>query len=201
MPTINRFELSRALQQFRAIKLPLDGRRAAAVSIAVLVEDGKPAIWLTERSSKLRAHPGQFAFPGGRIDPNETAAEAALRELHEELGIAAHPEQIIGELDDYATKSGYVITPFVVWIGDFTGTLRPNESEVARVHTVTMDEVDADPRFVTDLQVDSPILQWPFRDLDIHAPTAAILYQFREVVLRQRHTRVAHYGQPVFAWQ
>lgn len=201
MPTINRFELSRALRQFRAIKLPLDGRRAAAVSIAVLIEDGKPAIWLTERSSKLRAHPGQFAFPGGRIDPDETAAEAALRELHEELGIAAHPEQIIGELDDFATKSGYVITPFVVWIGDFTGTLRPNASEVARVHTVTMDEVDADPRFVTDPQVDAPILQWPFRDLDIHAPTAAILYQFREVVLRRRHTRVAHYGQPVFAWQ
>jgi 8-oxo-dGTP pyrophosphatase MutT (NUDIX family) len=201
MPAINRFELSRALRQFRAIKLPLEGRRAAAVSIAVLIEGGEPAIWLTERSSTLRAHPGQFAFPGGRIDPNETAAEAAVRELREELGIAAHPEQILGELDDFATKSGYVITPFVLWIGDFTGSLRPNASEVARVHTVTMDEVDIDPRFVTDPQVDSPILQWPFRDLDIHAPTAAILYQFREVVLRQRHTRVAHYGQPVFAWQ
>ena len=74
-------------------------------------------------------------------------------------------------------------------------------SEVVRVHTVTMDEVDADPRFVTDPRGDSPILQWPFHDLDIHAPTAPILYQFREVVLRQQHTRVAHYGQPVFAWQ
>ncbi|MDF3309828.1 NUDIX hydrolase [Rhodococcus sp. T2V] len=201
MSTINRFELSRALRQFRAIKLPLDGRRAAAVCIAVLIEDGKPAIWLTERSSSLRAHPGQFAFPGGRIDPNETAAEAALREVKEELGLHVHPQQILGELDDFATKSGYVITPFVVWIGDFTGTLHPNASEVARVHTVTMDEVDTDPRFVTDPRVESPILQWPFRDLDIHAPTAAILYQFREVVLRRRHTRVAHVGQPVFAWQ
>ena len=201
MSTINRFELSRAIGEFRPIKLPLDGRGAAAVTIAVLVTDGGPAIWLTERSSTLRAHPSQFAFPGGRIDPNETAAEAALRELHEELGVHAHPGQIIGELDDFATKSGYVITPFVVWIGDFTGTLCPNPAEVAHVHTVTMEEVDADPRFVTDPQVDSPILQWPFRSLDIHAPTAAILYQFREVVLRQRHTRVAHYGQPVFAWQ
>ena len=201
MSTINRFELSRAIGRFRAIKLSLGGRRAAAVTIAVLTTDGEPAIWLTERSASLRAHPSQFAFPGGRIDPNETAAEAALRELEEELGVHAHHGQIIGELDDFATESGFVITPFVVWIGDFTGTLHPNPAEVAHVHTVTMDEVDADPRFVTDPRVDAPILQWPFRDVDVHAPTAAILYQFREVVLRRRHTRVAHVGQPVFAWQ
>ncbi|MBY4575466.1 coenzyme A pyrophosphatase [Gordonia paraffinivorans] len=201
MTPVNRYELSRSLQRFRPIKLPAEGYRAAAVTVPVLIDNGTPAVWLTERAASLRAHPGQFAFPGGRIDPAETAAEAALRELREELGVHAHLGQIVGELDDFATKSGYVITPFVVWLGEFSGPLDPNPDEIAKVHTVTMDEVDAEPHFASDPWVEAPILQWPFRSLDIHAPTAAILYQFREVVLHGRHTRVAHHGQPVFAWQ
>jgi ADP-ribose pyrophosphatase YjhB (NUDIX family) len=142
-----------------------------------------------------------LALPGGRIDPEETAAEAALRELREGLGVGAHPDQIIGELDDLTTQSGYVITPFVVWIGRFAGALRPNAAEVAGVRSITMAEVDALPRFVAEPHTDISVPTWSFRGTDIHASTAAILYQFREVTLHQRNTRVAHYGGTLLAPQ
>jgi 8-oxo-dGTP pyrophosphatase MutT (NUDIX family) len=201
MSAISRFELTSALGGFLPIKLPLQGRRAAAVTVPVLIADGTPAVWLTERAASLRAHPGQYAFPGGRVDPDETAAEAALRELREELGVRAHPHQIIGELDDLATMSGYVITPFVVWLGELVAAPRPNLEEVACLHTVTFDEVDVEPRFIIDPDFEAPVVQVPFGGIDIHTPTAAIWHQFREIVLHSRHTRVRHYGQPVFAWQ
>lgn len=193
--------MSSRITAFDHIELPADGLRAAAVCVTVAVVDGKPIVWLEERAPTLRAHAGQYALPGGRIDPGETPAETALRELHEEIGINAEPRQIVGRLDDFASRSGYIITPFVVWIGAPMQPPQCNLAEVATLHEITMKELDAEPRFITIPESDKPVFQWPFHGEPIHAPTAAILHQFREIVLHDRHTRVAHFEQPTFAWK
>lgn len=156
---------------------------------------------LTRRSSALRAHAGQFALPGGRLDPGETRVQAARRELAEEVGLRVPEADVLGLLDDYVTRSGYVITPVVVWAGDAVDRLVPNEAEVARVFVVPLDELDVEPRFLSIEESDAPVIQIPLVGSLIHAPTGAVLYQFREIALRGRVTRVAHLEQPVFAWR
>jgi hypothetical protein len=108
----------------------------------------------------------------------------------------------LGRLDDYQTRSGYVISPVVVWAGD-NPTLIPNPDEVARAYMVPLSELDRPdaPRFVTIPESSRPVVQMPLLGHLIHAPTAAVLYQLREVVLHGRHTRVADLEQPVFAWR
>ena len=97
---------------------PPPALKRAAVAIALVEADegaAATALLLTRRAAGLRAHRGQWALPGGRCDSGETPVEAALRELHEELGLALGPEAVLGLLDDYPTRSGYLITPVVVW--------------------------------------------------------------------------------------
>jgi 8-oxo-dGTP pyrophosphatase MutT (NUDIX family) len=193
-------DLGGNLRRFTRVAIPLAGRRAAAVAIALSGSDGETAIWLTRRTPKLRAHPGQFALPGGRLDVGEDAIAAALRELHEELGVAADRSQCLGLLDDYATRSGYVITPIVVRVSDGQ-RLTLNPSEVAELHRIPLTELDVPPRFLRIPESDRPVIQLPLAGHLVHAPTAAVLYQFREVALHGRDTRVADLEQPVFAWR
>jgi 8-oxo-dGTP pyrophosphatase MutT (NUDIX family) len=193
-------DAAEALRRFGRIPIPLAGRRAAAVAIALSDGDGGPAIWLTRRTPGLRAHPGQFALPGGRLDPGEDAVDAALRELHEELGVTAVRSQCLGLLDDYPTRSGYVITPVVVRVSGGQELTR-NPSEVAEVHRIPVTELDVPPRFLRIPESERPVIQLPLAGHLVHAPTAAVLFQFREVVLHGRDTRVADLEQPVFAWR
>ena len=79
---------------------------------------GGPAVLLTRRAVGLRAHSGQWALPGGRVEPGESALDAARRELREEIGLVLDASAVIGVLDDYPTRSGYVITPVVFWGGE-----------------------------------------------------------------------------------
>ena len=188
--------MAEALGQFNRIAVPLDGRRAAAVAIAVS-DDG---FVLTRRAPKLRAHGGQFALPGGRLDPGEDAVDAALRELREEVGASADRADVLGVLDDYPTRSGYVITPVVVWLSAGR-QLEANPGEVAELYQIPLASLDVEPRFITIPESDRPVIQLPLVGHFVHAPTAAVLYQFREVALRGRGTRVAHLEQPVFAWR
>ncbi|MEE2061847.1 NUDIX hydrolase [Rhodococcus artemisiae] len=191
-----------SLARFESRRIPLEGRRHAAVVIAVLDDGaGNPVMPLTRRPTKLRAHPGQFALPGGRLDPGETPEDAALRELHEELGLDAPPDTIVGRLDDYVTRSGYVMSPFVVRSDAAVADLKPSPDEVDVLFSVTETELDSEPRFVDIPESDKPVIQWPFRGHLIHAPTAAVVYQFREVALHRRHTRIDGLEQPVFAWR
>lgn len=134
------------------------------------------------------------------MDPGEDAEEAALRELHEELGIAVERSTVLGLLDDYPTRSGYVMTPVVAWIGD-SPTPTPNPAEVAVVHWIPLSDLDVEPRFVPVRGSDRLAIQLPLLGGHLHAPTAAILYQFREVALHHRTTRVDHMDQPRFAWE
>jgi 8-oxo-dGTP pyrophosphatase MutT (NUDIX family) len=164
--------------------------------------DGRACFLLTRRAATLRSHTRQWALPGGRVDAGEPVVTAALRELHEEVGLALDEDAVLGLLDDYPTRSGYVITPVVVWAGP-GAALRPNPDEVASVHRVPLDDLEAPevPRLVRIPESDRPVIQLPILSTLVHAPTAAVVYQVREVVVHGRPTRVDHFEQPVFAWK
>jgi 8-oxo-dGTP pyrophosphatase MutT (NUDIX family) len=181
------------------------GRRPAAVAVVLLADpDGRPCFLLTRRAASLRSHARQWALPGGRIDEGEGAEQAALRELTEEVGVVLPPDAVLGLLDDYETRSGFVITPVVMW-GGVDLTLAPDPAEVAAVYRVPLSDLDAPevPRLITIPESDRPVIQIPIPVVSslIHAPTGAVLYQLREVVMHGRPTRVAHFEQPVWAWR
>lgn len=196
-----RSRLANLLAGFEREAIDPGSHRAAAVAVTLCLAAGVPSFVLTRRATTLRRHAGQWALPGGRLDEGETPEEAACRELHEEVGLALGPDAVIGLLDDYATRSGFVITPVVVWAGD-DPVFVADPVEVAHVYVVPLGELDRpdSPRFITIPESPRPVIQLPLMDRVIHAPTAAILYQARELVLHGRTTRVAHLEQPVFAW-
>lgn len=203
-----RARLTENLARHERRALPPDGRyRRAAVALVVVDADparpsGAPAFLLTQRALGLRAHRGQWALPGGRLDEGETALEAALRELREELGLALDAAALLGVLDDYPTRSGYAITPFVLW-GGAAPALQPDPSEVLSVHRIALDELcrPDSPRFVAIPESPRPVVQLPIGDELIHAPTGAVLLQFRRVAIEGVCERVADYEQPLFAWR
>jgi 8-oxo-dGTP pyrophosphatase MutT (NUDIX family) len=175
----------------------------AAVALVVVPDDaGRGCFVLTRRAAKLKEHAGQWALPGGRLDRGETPIEAALRESREEVGLALRAGDVLGLLDDYPTRSGYVITPVVVW-AEPGARLHANEHEVAEVHRIPLAELDHPevPRLRVIPESDRPVISVPLLGTQVHAPTAAILYQLREVVVHGRPTRVDHFEQPLFAWK
>jgi mutator protein MutT len=197
-----RSRLARNIERFERRVIPLEDRRAAAVALTLLPDEGaRPSVILTRRAQGLRRHGGQWAIPGGRLDPGETPEQSALRELGEEVGVKAHPNDVLGRLDDYATRSGFVITPIVVWAAAATG-LEPDPNEVAEAYRVPVAELDHpdSPVLSRIPESERPVISIPFRGDFLHAPTAAMLYQLLEVAFHGRATRVHHYEQPVFAW-
>lgn len=193
-------------------------RRAAAVALTITEAglgsgvEGMPAhqqwqpdaaLVLTRRSEQLRNHPGQWALPGGRIDAGETPEQAALRELEEEVGASLSANSVIGRLDDFETRSGYIMTPVVIWGGPGL-SLEPNPAEVASIHRIPLSEFMREDAPILEHEEAgdaAPVLRMPVGATWIAAPTAAILFQFREVCLLGRDTRVSHYEQPRFAWR
>src|SRR6266436_9371789 len=183
---------------------PAPGLKRAAVAIALVEAAGVgsgTALLLTQRAAGLRSHRGQWALPGGRCDEGETPVMAALRELHEELSLELGPDDVLGLLDDYPTRSGYLITPVVVW-ADASAAISPNPEEVASVHRIALGDIErADAfDFTTIPESTRRVIRFRHAGRFIHAPTAALIYQFREV-LEGRDTRVAELEQPVFAWK
>ncbi|MGH8708090.1 MAG: NUDIX hydrolase [Burkholderiales bacterium] len=177
-------------------------KRAA---VCVLVKDdghGEAAFLLTRRAERLSAHSGQYALPGGRIDGGESALDAARREAREEIGLELAPQDFLGALDDYPTRSGYLITPLVAWVAP-GARLAPNPTEVAKVYHVPLAELarPGSPQFISIPESDRPVIRYPLLGTLLHAPTAAVLYQFMEVAVLGRATRVAHLEAPVWAWR
>lgn len=197
---IQRDDVAAALRRFEHRPADRPELKRAAVAITLVAQPDGLAFLLTRRASTLRGHAGQWALPGGRAEPAESPGAAARRELAEELGLQLGPDAELGLLDDYATRSGYVITPVVLWAGA-DPELVPNPAEVAELHRVPVSLIDVEPRFLTIPESDAPVIQVPLFGRNVHAPTGAVLYQFREVVLHGRATRVAHLEQPVFAWR
>ena len=172
----------------------LDGRMAGVAGGASFV--------LCRRSAGLNRHASQWALPGGRLDGDERAIDAALRETDEEIGVRVGDDSVLGLLDDYATRSGYVITPVVVWGGSDIDIV-PHPDEVLAAYRIGLHELTRDdsPRFVTIPESNRPVVQVPLGGDLIHAPTGALLVQFRWVALDGRiNERVGDFEQPVFAW-
>jgi len=214
--------ISTRLQQFTRVAAQDKSLTHAAVTITISSQDGNACIFLTRRSSKLRKHAGQYALPGGKLDAGETTTEAALRELSEELNLQASPEQVIGLLDDFPTQSGFCIAPVVVWMESHS-QLKANPDEVAAVFQIPFTELEALSLSASEEDQDHQIkpgananasdqvvqhnkqtimsVYLPSVGTTVYSPTAAIIYQFREVALAGKSTRVAHFGQPKFAWR
>lgn len=212
-----RERISRNLKNHRVRTLDGNGQRRAAIAFTLVnaseranignlpfdeSQREEAAYILTTRAAGLSSHAGQRAYPGGRIDAGESAQQAALRELSEEIGLELDEHSVLGRLDDYATRSGFVISPFVVW-GGMDVDLVANPGEVELIHRVPLRELLREDLPLLDSIEESPhpVLRMPLGDDWFAAPSAAIAYQFREVALLGRCTRVAHYEQPYFAWQ
>jgi len=172
----------------------LDGRM---VGVA-----GGASFLLCRRPLGMRRHPGQWALPGGRLDPGEEPLDAALRELDEELGLRLGPDDVVGWLDDYGTRSGFVISPVVLW-GGGDPVLAPDPNEVFAAYRIGLHALrDCAPRLIEIPESPRPVLQLPLGNDLIHAPTGAILFQLREVALHARAgERVDRFEEPTFAWR
>ncbi len=195
--------VTRHVTEFPSRNSPGEGLKHAAVALTITSNSaGDGAILLTRRAAKLNAHAGQWALPGGRLDKGETPIDAALREMREEIGLDVAPGNVIGMLDDYPTRSGYLITPVVIWAGP-DAKLTPNPAEVASIHYVSFSELNRpdSPVFFNIPESERPVIRVLIEQSFVHAPTAAVMYQFREVCIHGRHTRVDHLEQPVFAWK
>jgi len=177
--------------------IPAEGLDGRMVDVS-----GGASFLLCRRASRLTSHAAQWALPGGRLDPGETAVDAALRELREEVGIELPDSTVLGFLDDYPTRSGYVITPVVIW-GDGRLDPRPAPDEVVAVYRVGLHQLQrADsPRFITIPESPRPVVQIPLGNDLIHAPTGAVLLQLRWLGLEGRSDPVDKLEQPVFAWR
>jgi 8-oxo-dGTP pyrophosphatase MutT (NUDIX family) len=202
MSPVTRESVAGRVAEFPRVAASRPELKQAAVAVCITEADryGEPSLLLTRRTARLRSHPGQWALPGGRREAGESAVDGALRELAEEVGLRLGSEAVLGMLDDYVTRSGYVMTPVVCWAGP-AGAQAGTGSEVAAVHHIPLADLDVEPRLLTIPESDDPVIQLPLLGGYLHAPTAAIVYQFCRIACRGTVTRVAHYEAPVFAWR
>ncbi|NND83342.1 MAG: CoA pyrophosphatase [Gammaproteobacteria bacterium] len=205
MPTLRtHIEQNLAATTRLPIKDKALGRAAVVIAVVEPTSDAEPPYFLlTRRASQLRQHAGQFALPGGKVDAGESPEQAALRELQEELGIAVDEQNILGVLDDYPTRSGFCITPVIVWVDDPV-TITPNPDEVAKVFHIPLDELANKDLLNLDQGEDPkrPVFSINLATIghEVYAPTAAIIYQFYEAAIQGNDSRVAFYDEPRFAW-
>jgi len=200
-PAGDRATVTDNLARFERAGASAAGLRASAVAVCVVLRRNERCLLITRRAATLRSHAGQWALPGGGRDAGESAPDAARRELREETGVQVAPGEVLGLLDDYVTRSGYLITPVVVWGGPVSPAMHGPASEVAEIHVIPLADLDVAPRPVRIPESASPVIQLPFLGGYLHAPTAAIIYQFCQVALHGRAVRVSHFEQPVFAWK
>ena len=162
-----------------------DAMRDAAVLVPIIWHDAGPSILLTLRASGLSSHAGQVAFPGGRLEPGESAAAAALREAAEEVGLDPALAQIAGHLPLHFTGTGYRVTPVVAFL-DPPLTLTPEPSEVAAIFELPLATV-LDPAAPTLRQVELHGRQrefwvWPHPEHLIWGATAAMLVTLAQLL-------------------
>jgi len=183
------------LREFNRRESPL-AQAPAAVAIVVLLDGDVPVVPIFQRPETMSRHAGQMALPGGRVHDGEDVDACALRELDEELGLRVARDAVLGRLDDFDTRSGFTITPVVVWSGARPAMLHPSAAEVATLFLVSA-QVLRDAVVVASRRAPGEFsLRFP--EVEVFAPTAAMLYQFSEVALDGRPCRVADFHQP--AW-
>lgn len=185
------------LAAFPRLTLETADRRRAAVAIVLSAREDELTYVLTRRALTMRRGAGNYALPGGNLEAGEDAVGGALRETFEELGVALAREAVLGLLDDFVTLGGHVVTPVVFWSPQPL-TLAPDPIEVERAwfEPITRLNHPEAPMSEAHPEGGEPILRMFADDNWINPPTAAWLYQFREVALHGRHTRVSTIGQP-----
>lgn len=156
------------------------GARAAAVLVPVVAAPD-PIVVFTVRTNDLPSHKGQISFPGGRLHEGESAADAALRETEEEVGLERDRVRLLGELDTFPTYvTGYVVTPFVGWVAG-PARLRPNPAEVAEILEVPLgdlvDDIRREPGFTHGGRT-FPTEAWVWHGHVIWGVTARVLRLF-----------------------
>jgi 8-oxo-dGTP pyrophosphatase MutT (NUDIX family) len=187
------------LQSHAPVELSASDARLAAVGVVLIADDvGRACFVLTRRATNLRRHSGQWALPGGRLDVGESAVDAALREIYEEVGLRLQPDALLGRLDDFLSRSSHLIAPYVFWASGAAGELNVDPREVAAAYRVPLEQLDR-----SDNPRREPLLHFSLEvpGTTVYAPTAAILYQFRELALHGRHVQVSDEEQPYFAWR
>ena len=178
------------------------GKRRAAVAIVLSPRDGDLTYILTRRALTMRRGAGNYALPGGGWEPGEDAIDAALRETAEELGVQLSRPAALGLLDDFHTLGGHVVTPVVLWSPEPL-VLAPDPVEVGQAWFERVSGLDHPEAPMSEPAPGGgePILRMFANGSWVNPPTAAWLYQFREVCLHGRHTRVASVGQPAWTAQ
>ncbi len=159
--------------------LPAWGATRAAVLVPLFARTtGGPQVWLVRKQATLRRHAGQIALPGGKIEQGEAALDAALREAHEEIGLAPNAVSVLGALDPYRTlTSAFMVWPFVGYLSEEFSPL-PDQSEVAHAFAVPLALFLRAPTYrITDAQGawPLPVASYEAEGEVIWGLTAAIL--------------------------
>ena len=161
--------------------------RPASVLLALLDRPMGPTVLFTERAVHLKDHAGQVSLPGGRIAAGESAAEAALREAHEEVGLEPAVVDVIGSLDEFITGTGFAVRPVVGVVTDGEFVAKPDPREVAGVFEVPLGVIlDRSAMNVGYFERHgSRLLTYEllYGGRRIWGATAAVLRNFQDVVL------------------
>jgi len=166
--------------------LAADGFKQAAVLVPIQEREDGEHLVLTQRTETLNSHGGQVAFPGGKIEPDDSGAEqAALRETHEEIGLAAGDVRVLGQLDQIIASSGYIVTPFV-GVVPAAYEFRLNPREAAALFSVPLRALLSEGCLVVEPRLypperRDPIYHFYYEGWDIWGATARIILQLLEV--------------------
>jgi 8-oxo-dGTP pyrophosphatase MutT (NUDIX family) len=153
--------------------------RPAAVLVAVIARPEGASVLLTRRSDTLNSHSGQIAFPGGRLDPGETAVEAALREAQEEVALDPSVVEVLGVADTYETGTGFRVTPVIGWL-DRPPVVKASPDEVAEIFETPWDFLMDSANHRRDhLESPTGMRRWfwamPFQERYIWGMTAGVI--------------------------
>ncbi len=189
LPTIE--EVRHALDGYSKRSLEIPGRHPAGVMLLLFEKNGEQHLLLEKRSNQVEDHKGEISLPGGRReDVDSSLQETALRETHEEVGVLPQDVDVLGELDDFAPLSKYVISPFVGAIPhpyDFV----PNEREVAEIVELPLSVLTDESHLRHEVRLsDGHLAGRPAFGYEGHfiwGATAMVLGRFLEIVSRNEY--------------
>jgi len=181
-------EIRSALRRFRRRRARQWGAQREVMAVTVAAGAADPAVLLVRGSDSSGRQPQTLGLPAGPADRWTSVSGAARGLLTGTLKIHLPPESVLGLLDDYVADRKRMITPVVLWAGPIAAQRTPETDIVA----VPFAELDVEPVLVASAESDRPVIRLPLHGEWLHAPAAAILHQFREVVLYHRPTRVSH---------